>query len=281
MKLKQFFYGLGMRPKPVEFPCDVVSVTLPKDGEIQLAHWKHPKEKPPTMSQAQVDALRQFLRQGDVVIDIGAHTGDTTVPFALAVGPTGLVLALEPNPYVFKVLQTNARLNPGKINIRPLMFAATQEDGVFEFEYSDAGFCNGGMHSGISAWKHAHFFKLKVQGRNLMNFLTREFAAELPRIRYVKIDTEGYDRTVASSIEQLLRTNRPYLRTEIYKHLPLDQRRGYHADLRRLGYRLHKYQDDEHPLGPELAESDMGRWSHFDIFALPARSPQIQNQRDC
>lgn len=269
MKLKEVFYGLGLKPAPAEYPFDVETLDLPCEGPVRVARWRHPREHPKPLTQAAVDALRRFLRPGDVAVDIGAHTGDTTLPLALAVGPTGLVLALEPNPYVFKVLEANAGLNPGKTNIRPLMFAATASDGVFEFEYSDPGFCNGGLHPGLSAWKHGHFFKLQVQGRNLVNHLKRECPAALRRLRYIKVDTEGYDRAVVASLGELLRTNRPYLRTEIYKHLPAAERRGFYADLCRLGYRVHKYEDDAHPVGPALHEADLTRWSHFDLFAIP------------
>ena len=54
---------------------------------------------------------------------------------ALAVGPQGCVLALEPNPHVFEVLKKNADLNAAKPAIVPLMFAATEESGDFAFEY--------------------------------------------------------------------------------------------------------------------------------------------------
>src|SRR6185295_7687850 len=109
-----------------------------------------------------IGALHGFLQPGDIAIDIGAHTGDSTLPMALAVGPAGTVFALGPNPYVFKVLEKNAGLNPSATHIVPLMFAAMPEDGEFEFEYSDEGYCNGGFHQGISRWTHGHFSKLRV-----------------------------------------------------------------------------------------------------------------------
>jgi FkbM family methyltransferase len=119
---------------------------------------------------------------------------------ALAVGPSGAVLALEPNPYVFPVLEENSRLNSSKTHIVPLMFAATPEDAELDFEYSDSGFCNGGLHEGISRWKHGHAFTLRVRGRNLAAVLAREYADLLPRIRYIKVDAEGYDATVLSTL---------------------------------------------------------------------------------
>src|SRR5207253_11454294 len=141
VKLKDVPRALGFRRAPREYPEEVSDVVL-ADGTIRFARWLHPGERHKTVTQESVDALRRFLREGDVAIDIGAHTGDSTMPMALAVGARGLVFALEPNPYVFKVLAANAALNPGKANVSALMFAAMPADGQFEFEYSDAGYCN-------------------------------------------------------------------------------------------------------------------------------------------
>jgi FkbM family methyltransferase len=179
------------------------------------------------------------------------------------------VFALEPNPYVFRVLALNASLNPASTNIVPLMFAAMPDDGEFEFEYSDEGYCNGGFHQAVSAWKHGHFSKLTVQGRNLIRYLRTNAAEALPKVRFVKIDTEGFDRSVTRSLVDLLKAARPYLKTEIYKHMPDAERAGYFDDLRQLGYRLFKCGDAEYR-GEELRQAaDLSKWRHFDVFAVP------------
>jgi FkbM family methyltransferase len=216
-----------------------------------------------------VAALRSFLREGDVAIDIGAHTGDSTLPIALAVGAAGAVFALEPNPYVFTVLAVNAALNPTMSRIVPLMFAAMPADGEFDFEYSDSGYCNGGFHEGLSRWRHGHFSVLRVSGRNLADYLRQNAAAELARLRYIKIDTEGFDRAVVRTLADVMRTRRPYLKAEIYKHLPEGEREGFHADLRALGYRVFKCEETEYR-GEERGPRDMTRGRHFDVFAVPS-----------
>jgi FkbM family methyltransferase len=269
MKLKELFYGLGLKPDLKEYSFDLDSFALPKDGEVQFARWRHPKERRKHITQAAVDALRAYVQPGDVCVDIGAHTGDTTLPMGLAAGPSGAVFALEPNPYVFKILLANSALNRKKANIYPLMFAATPEDGEFEFEYSDPGFCNGGYHPGVEHWRHGHFFKLRVQGRRLVDYLKSEFPNDYPRIRFIKIDTEGFDRAVAASIKELLASNRPFLRSEIYQHLAPEQRYGYFDELTALGYRIHKFNGDEDYQGLELTRDDMTRWEHYDILAVP------------
>lgn len=204
MRLKELGYILGIKPKPRTYGFEVNSFHMANEGKVDYAQWLHPGESRKSLSQDAVDELRRFLSPGDVAIDIGAHSGDTTIPIALAVGPSGCVLALEPNAYVFPILEENAGLNPNKTHIIPLMIAATSDDGEVEFEYSDSGFCNGGLHEGISKWRHGHAFTLKVQGRNLVGLLKRDYARLIDRVRYIKIDTEGYDLSVIKSIRSLL-----------------------------------------------------------------------------
>ena len=268
MKLKDLPRALGFRGRVREYPTELSEIALAA-GPIRFARWLHPGERQKTITQESVDVLRGFLHEGDVAIDIGAHTGDSTLPMALAAGRAGAVYALEPNPYVFKVLALNATLNPASTRIIPLMFAAMPADGDYEFEYSDEGYCNGGFHQSVSAWTHGHFSKLLVRGRNLLEYLKADAPEALPKVRFVKIDTEGFDRAVARTLRELLQTSRPYLKTEIYKHMPAAEREGYFADLRGLGYRLFKCEETEYR-GEELRDAgDLSKWRHFDMFAVP------------
>ncbi|HUM02933.1 MAG TPA: FkbM family methyltransferase [Thermoanaerobaculia bacterium] len=269
MKPKELLYALGFRPRPREYPFEIDSVTLPKEGVLRFARWRHPNEDPKEFEQEEVDALRGFLREGDVAIDIGAHTGDSTLPIALAVGASGTVLAFEPNPYAFKVLLANSELNRDRTRIVPLPVAVTPEDGTFTFEYSDAGFCNGGLHEGISALRHHHFIKLAVEGRNLVRLMERDYPDELRRLRFVKTDTEGYDRKVVASLAPLLTSQRPVLKCEVYRHLPEAERAGFYRDLRRAGYRVFKWESPAVFRGEELSERRMTAWRHFDLVAFP------------
>lgn len=277
MKAREILYGLGLQPPLREYSFDIERIHLAKDGDVDIALWRHPsaakrqrRGRGFRLTQAAVDALRLFLRPGDFAIDIGAHTGDSTLPIALAVGKTGTVLALEPNIHAFKILLANAALNWSKTNIIPLNVAATPEDREYEFEYSDAGFCNGGYHVGVSAWRHAHFFKLRVTGRNLPRLLASDLPQESRRIRYIKMDTEGFDRAVAASLRDILARQRPFLKTEFYKHSPEDERKGYYRELRDLGYALYRIgSDDEDYRSLPLAEHEVMNWSHFDVFAAP------------
>lgn len=252
-----------------DYGYDVREFDLPHDGVIKYAQWRHPYDVPKLITQSAVDAIRQFVWPGDFVIDVGAHSGDTSVPMALATGQGGCTLALEPNPYVFKVLAANAALNQDKTNIVPRCCAATETDGNFIFHYSDAGFCNGGFRS-QQRWrfyrrKHA----LTIQGRNLLAMLQTDFANWLPKLAYLKVDAEGYDRAILASILPIIRERRPVIRTEVYRKLLARERYELFDLLAEAGYRIHRFQDDARPTGGLLTRSDMTREKHFDVLAVP------------
>jgi FkbM family methyltransferase len=50
-------------------------------------------------------------RPGDVIVDVGAGVGSETFVFSQAVGATGRVLAIEPHPETFRILEAQVRAN--------------------------------------------------------------------------------------------------------------------------------------------------------------------------
>jgi FkbM family methyltransferase len=271
MKLRELIYLLGLRPKLRTYGCEVKMAGLPIDGDIEYAQWLHPRtrDNPCPFGQEIVTELRRFIRPGDFALDIGAHTGDSTVPIALAAGAGGCVLALEPNPYVFPVLSKTAALNRDKTNIVPLNFAATREDGDMVFEYSDPGFCNGGRHEGINRWRHSHAFPLTVHGRNLDGYLRANHGDLLPRLRYIKVDAEGYDLAILQTLEDLIAAHAPYIKAEVFKHTNQSRRVELLLFLQRHGYAVHHIESESRYQGEAVGMADVMRWSHFDIFCIP------------
>lgn len=55
--------------------------------------------------------IEQEISEGEVVVDIGAHIGYYTLIFARLVGPTGKVIAFEPDPDTFNLLKKNIEVN--------------------------------------------------------------------------------------------------------------------------------------------------------------------------
>jgi len=58
------------------------------------------------------DLLERFNpKEGDVVVDVGAHIGRYTLISSKRVGPKGKVIAIEAHPSVLKMLNKNIKLN--------------------------------------------------------------------------------------------------------------------------------------------------------------------------
>jgi FkbM family methyltransferase len=246
-------------------------IDLPRDGAIQWAQWQHPLETPTKLlEQAEIDGVRTIVKPGDFVIDIGAYTGDTTLPLGLAAGKQGCVLAVEANPFVYAVLERNAQLNPERTNIIPRCFAAVEQPGKYTFHYGDASFCNGGMP--VSLWRRltGRLHPLEVEGVDLANVLRAEYANWLPKLSFIKVDAEGHDYEVLRSLREIIAKYRPTIRAEVFRYAARAKRRDLYNFLTEQGYAIHRWEGGGKPRGRELATaSDMNRELHFDVLATP------------
>src|SRR5690242_894553 len=172
-----------------EYPADIRSYDLKEEGTIDFANWDNPLACPATITREMVDFFRQFIRKGDLVIDIGANIGDTTVPMALAAGASGTTLAFDPNPYVYKILEKNASLNKGKQHIIPLPYAITDKEEEFYYISSEASFANGGISTTRSSQHGKFIYPGKIKGVNLLAFLEHAYTDKLKSLSFIKIDT--------------------------------------------------------------------------------------------
>lgn len=267
MKIKELLHLVGIwRPKTKTYGSKVTSSIIPGYGEIKFAQWLHPKQGTVQISKSVIDELKKYLDDGDVAIDIGAHTGDSTIPLALACGKNGMAFAFEPNRYVFPVLEENVKLNAHLCNIIPLNFAATEQDGKMEFEYSDEGFCNGGLHKGINVLSHGHVFKLEVDGKNLQSFLNINFKNKIDCIKFIKTDCEGYDFYVIQTLVDIIDKNRPFLKIEVHKNTSKEYRLDLFRMLTDKGYTIYKCISDNNLKGDVVTEKNINDEKHFDIF---------------
>ena len=64
---------------------------------IKKSHYLRKLKKMSEEDEEDLGMLKNFLREGDHVLDIGAHIGVYTRFLSLAVGPKGNVYSFEPN----------------------------------------------------------------------------------------------------------------------------------------------------------------------------------------
>src|SRR5262249_37240789 len=72
--------------------------------------------------------LARLVSPGEIVCDVGASIGDTALPLAAHVGPTGHVYAFEPFPAARECLMANIRAN-GCANVTVIEHALSDASG--------------------------------------------------------------------------------------------------------------------------------------------------------
>ncbi len=68
------------------------------------------------MGRAERVALESMVRSGHTLVDVGANLGLYTVLLSRRVGPSGRVIAFEPDPDLFQLLEQSCQLN-GCVNV--------------------------------------------------------------------------------------------------------------------------------------------------------------------
>jgi FkbM family methyltransferase len=150
------------------------------------------------------NAFIKMLRAGDVVADVGANIGYLTVLAALLVGPSGRVVAFEPDAANVERLRGNLALN-NCANVTVVEKAITNRVGEVEF------FINSDNSGGNALWDVALFpgnVKSLAEPKRIVVEATTLDAEwkrlGLPAPRVIKIDTEGAEQLVLEGARDVL-----------------------------------------------------------------------------
>jgi FkbM family methyltransferase len=188
--------------------------------------------------------FQELIPKNSIVLDIGAHIGSFSLVFGCCVGKQGKVLAFEPNPKTFEVLKQHADLNP-KLNITPLNYAATSETKPYTFYYSDPNTFGTGMNGGNfnevelgDRIKQFHSYPVEVNGVNLCDFLISNYKDDIDKIKFIKIDTEGYDKEVLKVLTPIIKKNKPILMVESFRNSTEEELVDYYNTIESLGYNI-------------------------------------------
>ncbi len=152
-------------------------------------------------SEGEIDVFRQCVGPGDVAIDVGANLGAHTVPLAQLVGPTGVVIAFEPQRILFQILCGNVALNE-LANVHALPFGVGRAAGSTKVPALDYRGANnfGGLSLGGAQGEDVTVIALDQLG--------------LPRVKLIKIDVEGMELDVLLGAKATLARCRPILYVE-------------------------------------------------------------------
>lgn len=209
------------------------------------------------------------LRPGMVAVDAGAHVGRHAFEMARLVAPGGNVYLFEPLPQMVSHLKGriagDARLQ-AVCKVYP--YALSDSNGSTEFCVA----VDALAYSGLKERRYdtaTAVERIKVEVRRL-----DEVLSALPRLDYVKIDTEGAEWQVLLGAESLIAKFRPLISFEFgenayapYGVNPAD----VHAFLAAHGYRVYDILGRELD-GPAFVDSSKRQqvWDYFSVDAADA-----------
>lgn len=218
------------------YPTRIDTIDFSKWGSFKFTQWLHNGALP--FAKDAIDNLARFIPKGSFAVDIGAYTGDTTLPMALATGSDGLVLAFEPGPAAYPILLRNIELNKPGLRIEAINAAVTVSGDTATFHYVDSGYINGGFSTEVAVGPEGcgNTYPVEVPCVRLSDILLNKYSSWLCRWSYLKIDTEGYDKEILKSNSEIIRLHRPVIEVEVYPYLTDEERRDLMQTIRSIGY---------------------------------------------
>jgi len=152
--------------------------------------------------------MMSFLHPGDHVIDLGAFWGLFSLGSALRVGRTGRVVAVEPSPRAFMLLQSNIRSNRFDSIIISVKEVCTDKPGMSIDFYADPS------SSMIDSAAMPTTGSIQVKRlTTTIDEITGRFNIS-PKI--IKIDVEGFEHLVLKGAEGTLERFRPIIFIEFH-----------------------------------------------------------------
>jgi len=145
--------------------------------------------------------LKQEVKPGNTVLDIGAHIGFFANITAQMVGHTGKVYAFEPTPSTHEMLQQMCVMNKHTAIVTPVNKAVGKEDGTITFYVSNDKIDN--TNSMLGYRDAANHRPIDIALTSVDNFVRQN---NLSQVDFIKIDVEGaeYD-TIRGAAETLQR----------------------------------------------------------------------------
>jgi FkbM family methyltransferase len=162
----------------------------------------------------EINFLNKFLKDGDIVFEIGANIGLHALHEAKAVGNSGKVFAFEPVPSTYNTMLANLKLNAFN-NIATYNVGLSNNKGQLEMNVS----------SNYDAWNtlvdqskmvantNIYDSKIYVDLIKLDDFMMEE-NIDLKKISLLKIDVEGWEKFVLLGGSSFLKNESPVLMIE-------------------------------------------------------------------
>lgn len=194
-----------------------------------LSYWKRDLLKTCPML---LETARRYIREGQVVWDIGANVGVFSFAAASIVGPSGRILCVEPDAWLVHLLRQSAMLREnGKLQIEILPAAVTDRLDIVRLNIARRGRATNYISGSLGSSQTGGVRDTQlVPGVSLDWILDR-----YPRPAFVKIDVEGSEYKALAGATRLLSEAKPVIFCEVASELS----ERVTSILRQYGYALY------------------------------------------
>ena len=143
-------------------------------------------------------------KEGDIVIDVGAHIGPYTLKASKRVGLNGKVVAIEADPENFDILNRNIQLNK-LTNVIALNYAAySKEDKIKLFlpgKGEELSYTKFNTVMTDRAGNEKKYVEVKA---NTLDYLLQSSGIKHEQVNWIKIDVEGAEFDVLKGAKNIL-----------------------------------------------------------------------------
>jgi FkbM family methyltransferase len=141
-------------------------------------------------------------KQGDIVVDIGAHIGLYTIISSKRVGTNGKVIAIEADPGNFEMLNRNIKLNQ-LTNVIALNYAVYSKETKIKLYLpsGESGFTK--YNTIVSDWANNEDKFVEVNA-NTLDYLLQLNQIREEEVNWIKIDVEGAEFEVLKGATNVL-----------------------------------------------------------------------------
>jgi FkbM family methyltransferase len=153
------------------------------------------------MTNHEDDIIEHFTpKEGDIVVDIGAHMGRYTIISSKRVGANGKVVAIEADPSNFEMLKSNIKLNQ-LTNVTPLNYAVYSKETKIKLYLPEVESGYTIYNTIISNRARTEDKFVEVNANTLDYFLQLEGITD---VNWIKIDVEGAEFEVLKGAHNVL-----------------------------------------------------------------------------
>lgn len=184
---------------------DLAGYSILLDMQIDKDYWLGTYE--PELQAA----LRDLIRSGAIVYDVGANIGYVSLLLAKAAGATGKVFAFEALPENVERWHRNVALNGMESRMSLFAGAVTQTKGPVRFLVH----ASGGMGKAVGSAGRADTYlsEINIPGISLDEFV---YGMGNPSPDVVKMDIEGGEVLALPGMRRLLAEARPLMLMELH-----------------------------------------------------------------